>query len=185
MQDSFTMPNTIKIDHSTIRSSYQKSPSMFSDYLGWAQAKKNKEELEKTNPKNPVLNENDEDFLHKVTSTTDAEAPGDATVISDDGKEKDVSTEDQAKAVEATGSTAVPESADANASDKVDQEQGTQEEPAKAEAGDDAKTAEKTAASKRTWAAYGASFVPTVSGRGSKVRFKPYPDALDSVTNSS
>lgn len=66
----------------------------------FARAKKNREELEKTNPSDPVLKDEDEKFLERVTSSHEAppgaeDAP--TTQITDDGKEKEVSREKQAE----------------------------------------------------------------------------------------
>lgn len=62
--------------------------SSYFDYFSFTRAKKNKEALEKTNPKTPVLNDEDEQFLHKIT-TEEASAPplpNRSIVIDDDGK---------------------------------------------------------------------------------------------------
>lgn len=48
---------------------------VFADYFSWDRAKKNTERLERTNPKNPVLNESDEQFLQQVTSHDAPSAP--------------------------------------------------------------------------------------------------------------
>ncbi|KAK5169695.1 uncharacterized protein LTR77_005673 [Saxophila tyrrhenica] len=74
----------------------------------FARAKKNKEDLEKTNPQEPVLKDEDEKFLEKQISTDDAAKPqqsdeAPATQITDDGEEKEVSKE------EAGGDVVVPE----------------------------------------------------------------------------
>lgn len=78
----------------------QESPTMSSYFssLSFARAKKNQEDLQKTNPTEPVLNDEDEKFLTRVTSQ-DAqahEAAKDvpATRITDDGEEKEVPKED-------------------------------------------------------------------------------------------
>lgn len=67
----------------------------------FARAKQNQEDLEKTNPKNPVLNDEDEKFLEKQLSSGKTapeaqEAP--ATKITDDGKEQEVPQEEQQQA---------------------------------------------------------------------------------------
>lgn len=65
----------------------------------FARAKKNTEDLRKTNPQEPVLNDEDEKFLEQQISKDEArpddavkDAP--ATQITDDGQEKQVSSED-------------------------------------------------------------------------------------------
>jgi hypothetical protein len=77
----------------------------------FAKAKKNKEDLEKTNPQEPVLKDDDEKFLHTQISSDQVEqqtqdAP--AAKITDDGQEKEVSKEEQEQA---GGSVVVPETA--------------------------------------------------------------------------
>ncbi len=74
----------------------------------FARAKKNKEDLEKTNPQEPVLKDEDEKFLEKHISTDEAakaQQSDDATAtkITDDGEVKEVSKE------EAGGDVIVPE----------------------------------------------------------------------------
>ncbi|KAH0367081.1 hypothetical protein KCU65_g4824, partial [Aureobasidium melanogenum] len=65
--------------------------SSYFDVLSWTRARKNKEALEKTNPQNPVLNDDDEQFLQRITSQ-EAPAPPlptiEPTVIDDEGNEK-------------------------------------------------------------------------------------------------
>ncbi|KAG9653472.1 hypothetical protein KCU95_g17626, partial [Aureobasidium melanogenum] len=67
------------------------SMSSYFDVLSWTRARKNKEALEKTNPQNPVLNDDDEQFLQRITSQ-EAPAPPlptiEPTVIDDEGNEK-------------------------------------------------------------------------------------------------
>jgi hypothetical protein len=77
----------------------------------FAKAKKNKEDLEKTNPQEPVLKDDDEKFLHTQISSDQVEqqtqdAP--AAKITDDGQEKEASKEEQEQA---GGSVVVPETA--------------------------------------------------------------------------
>nr|OQO26539.1 hypothetical protein B0A51_08786 [Rachicladosporium sp. CCFEE 5018] len=67
----------------------------------FARAKKNTEALEKTNPTEPVLKDEDEQFLTKITSHGGPDNAGgakdvDATQITDDGKEVEVSKDDDA-----------------------------------------------------------------------------------------
>ncbi len=82
----------------TMASSYFTLPS-------FARAKKNQEELEKTNPQDPVLKDEDEKFLEKQISKDDAapQLEDSAIAITDDGEAKDVSKE------EAGGDAIVPE----------------------------------------------------------------------------
>ena len=77
----------------------------------FARAKKNRDELERSNPQDPVLKEEDERFLEKQISHSDApqqakEQP--ATEIGEDGKEKVLSPEEQ-KQPSAEDQVAVPE----------------------------------------------------------------------------
>jgi hypothetical protein len=80
----------------------------------FARAKKNTEELEKTNPTKPVLNDADEEFLTKITSQ-DAAAPEalqqEAPVqITDDGEEKKLpESEVTADAAKSPDQIALPE----------------------------------------------------------------------------
>ncbi|CAD0085255.1 unnamed protein product [Aureobasidium mustum] len=66
--------------------------SSYFDVLSWTRARKNREALEKTNPQNPVLNDDDEQFLQRITSQ-EAPAPPlptiEPTVIDDEGNEKE------------------------------------------------------------------------------------------------
>ncbi|OQO07786.1 hypothetical protein B0A48_06577 [Cryoendolithus antarcticus] len=67
----------------------------------FARAKKNTEALEKTNPTEPVLKDEDEQFLTKITSHGGPDNAGGAkdvpaTQITDDGKEVEVSKDDDA-----------------------------------------------------------------------------------------
>ena len=81
----------------------------------FARAKKNTEELEKTNPTNPVLNDADEKFLTKITSQDGAAAPEavqeEAPVqITDDGEEKQLpQSEATAEGAKSPDQIAVPE----------------------------------------------------------------------------
>ncbi|KAI7680862.1 hypothetical protein KC319_g1921 [Hortaea werneckii] len=77
----------------------------------FARAKKNRDELERSNPQDPVLKEEDERFLEKQISHSDApqqakEQP--ATEIGEDGKEKVLSPEEH-KQPGAEDQIAVPE----------------------------------------------------------------------------
>lgn len=80
----------------------------------FARAKKNTEELEKTNPTKPVLNDDDEKFLTKITSQ-EAAAPEAVQAqppvqITDDGQEKDLpKTEATADGAQSPDQIVVPE----------------------------------------------------------------------------
>ena len=86
--------------------------SSYFSSLSFARAKKNQEDLQKTNPTEPVLNDEDEKFLTKVTSS-DAPAPEaakdvPATQITDDGEEKEVPKEQLEAAGVSADQVAVP-----------------------------------------------------------------------------
>ena len=80
----------------------------------FARAKKNTEELEKTNPTKPVLNDADEEFLTKITSQ-DAAAPEAVqqeppVQITDDGEEKELpQSEATTEAAKSPDQIALPE----------------------------------------------------------------------------
>lgn len=89
----------------------------------FARAKKNREELEKTNPSDPVLKDEDEKFLERVTSSHEAptgteDAP--TTQIADDGKEKELPNQDQSPLGEAQDQVAVPETKPETTSDNTE-----------------------------------------------------------------
>lgn len=87
--------------------------SSYISYLtpaSWTRAQKNKADLEATNPTNPVLNDEDERFLERITS---AEGPApplperkvqnlEPTVITESGEEKPASAEEQEEAAAKT-----------------------------------------------------------------------------------
>lgn len=77
----------------------------------FARAKKNQEELQKSNPQNPVLKDEDEKFLERQISTDEA-ARGAAdlpvTKIADDGEEKPASKSEQEAAGNAADQVVVP-----------------------------------------------------------------------------
>jgi hypothetical protein len=98
----------------------------------FARAKKNTEELEKTNPTKPVLNDADEKFLTKIASQDNAapEAVQDQTPvqITDDGQEKELPKSDAAAAgAKSPDQIAVPatqpEEAAVGAEEKKDEDQ--------------------------------------------------------------
>ncbi|KAM0721247.1 hypothetical protein Q7P37_003535 [Cladosporium fusiforme] len=95
----------------------------------FARAKKNREDLEKTNPTNPVLNDADEKFLTKITSQ-DAEAPeavkdAQPVQITDDGEEKQLpSTEASAEGVRSPDQIALPETQPEEVDTEKNVEQG-------------------------------------------------------------
>merc|ERR1711977_542632 len=103
---SFLSPNST-ISHLPILS---KMSSYFS-LPSFARAKKNRDELERSNPQNPVLKEEDERFLEKQISHSDAPQQAKdqpATEIGEDGNEKVLSPEEQ-KQPSAKDQVAVPE----------------------------------------------------------------------------
>ena len=81
----------------------------------FARAKKNTEELEKTNPTKPVLNDADEQFLTKITSQDAVAAPEAVqqeppVQITDDGEEKELpQSEVSAEAAKSPDQIALPE----------------------------------------------------------------------------
>jgi len=86
-------------------SSYFSMPS-------FARAKKNKEDLEKTNPQNPVLKDGDEEFLNKQIETKEPRPEVEnvpATKITEDGEEKEVSKSDQEQGSTSADQVVVPE----------------------------------------------------------------------------
>lgn len=75
-------------------------------------AKKNKEDLEKTNPQKPVLKDEDEQFFDKEMrsgSVSEAAKEQPAVKITDDGEEKPLSAEEREKAVTSEDQTIIPE----------------------------------------------------------------------------
>ncbi|KAK5201432.1 hypothetical protein LTR16_002698, partial [Cryomyces antarcticus] len=117
---------------------------------------KNKEALEKTNPQTPVLKYEDEQFLSKITSKEAAPSlPSRPTIISGDGKEKEVKSEDL-PAEAAAGATQVPlpeTSADEGSKEEIrtegeEQVQRESNEENKAEAQAEAQDSDKTPQSK-------------------------------------
>merc|ERR1712087_700355 len=98
--------------HSTI--SHLPILSKMSSYFSlpsFARAKKNRDELERSNPQDPVLKEEDERFLEKQISHSDAPQQAKAqpaTQIGEDGNEKVLSPEEQ-KQPDAEDQVAVPE----------------------------------------------------------------------------
>lgn len=78
----------------------------------FARAKKNKEDLEKTNPQNPVLKDEDEKFLNKqIESEQAASKTKDAppTIITESGKEQEISQEEHEHIATSPDQVAVPE----------------------------------------------------------------------------
>lgn len=99
-----------------------KASSAFFDYFSWARAKKNTEELEKTNPQNPVLNQQDEDFLERITSKEAPPAPLPPSVIKDNGEEVDTDSKETEKAAEAAGTIALPATPSEEATKTLEQD---------------------------------------------------------------
>ena len=90
----------------------------------FARAKKNKEDLEKKNPQEPVLNDEDEKFLEKQLGSDEvAQQSRDipAAKITDNGEEKEATKEEQEQA---GGSVVVPET---NPESTAETGDGTQE----------------------------------------------------------
>jgi len=85
---------------------YKATTSYVFDNLSWLTAKKNKEELAKKNPQNPVLDQSDEEFLHRVASKEAPIAPLPPTVIKEDGTEEEASQQ----AADNAGTVALPQS---------------------------------------------------------------------------
>lgn len=78
----------------------------------FARAKKNTQDLEKTNPQNPVLNDEDEKFLNKQIESGEAatETKDEPTSkITESGEEKEASTEEKEQAGASADQVAVPE----------------------------------------------------------------------------
>ncbi|OTA38510.1 hypothetical protein BTJ68_01699 [Hortaea werneckii EXF-2000] len=110
------MPTQASRSFLSLNSTISELPSLstMSSYFSlpsFARAKKNRDELERSNPQNPVLKEEDERFLEKQISHSDApqqakEQP--ATEIGEDGNEKVLSSEEQ-KQPGAEDQVAVPE----------------------------------------------------------------------------
>ena len=117
----------------------------------FARAKKNREDLEKTNPQEPVLKDEDEKFLNSQISSKEAAKQGEevpATKIADSGEEKKVSTEEQEKVGD---SVVVPETQPAESGDgaqdgeaKVDSGDGAQEGESKLESSGDTQEEEQS-----------------------------------------
>lgn len=178
------------------------------DYFSFARAKKNKADLEKTNPKTPVLNDEDEQFLQRITTEESAAPPLPPTVISDAGEEKQVESEEQAKEAETAGTVALPtspapedtkpgeqEPSSTETTKEVETTTSAQDEPKEVQ-GSGLTAEEKTEDTpkdglpqqpKKTWASYVPSMpslpavsVPTWS---TKVRFD-FRDSLSQCTNS-
>ena len=99
----------------------------------FARAKKNKEDLEKTNPQEPVLKDEDEKFLNRqITSDEAAKVKEDApaSTVTDDGEEKEASKEGQEHAGE---SAVMPET-----QPDVGEEKGVATEAQEGQAGENA-----------------------------------------------
>jgi len=103
---SFLLSATLHItQHLVIMSSYFSLPS-------FARAKQNQENLEKTNPQNPVLKDGDEHFLNQQIES-DKSAPegkdAPATMITEEGEEKEVPQESQEQTAAGADQVVVPE----------------------------------------------------------------------------
>lgn len=145
----------------------------------FAKAKKTQEELQKSNPQNPVLKDEDEKFLERQLSTDEAtkgaeEIP--VTKIADDGKEKPASQSEQDAASNAQDPVLIPETqpedtSEAAAESKKDRKEKSFELPSQEEAeaatrswNAQANVEDKSDATseKRTW----ASYLPTSLQKG-------------------
>lgn len=94
----------------------------------FSRAKKNKEDLEKTNPQEPVLKDDDEKFLNSQISSDQVENQGQnvpAAKVTDAGEEKEATNEEREQA---GGSVVVPETMP-DAGDGMNETQEQQEEP--------------------------------------------------------
>ena len=94
-------------------------------------AKKNKEDLEKTNPQQPVLKDEDEKFFDKeMRSNSTIEAAKEAPVvkITDDGEEKTVTSEEREKAGVDADQTIIPDTRPLGDTDTAVTEDGAFEE---------------------------------------------------------
>ncbi|PNS15778.1 hypothetical protein CAC42_4230 [Sphaceloma murrayae] len=120
---------------------------MVFDYFSFARAKKNTEELEKKNPQNPVLKDEDEQFLQRVASQDVPEAPLPPSIIKDDGTESLAQSQSLKEAAEAAGTVALPSGSEAENTD-LSKGQEIKED-----------AADQITSPKRTW----ASYVPSVS----------------------
>lgn len=114
---------------------------VFADYFSWNRAKHNTEELKKKNPQDPVLNEQDEQFLHRITSNDEREPPLPPL------PERPAVTQQDADATKDAENAALPD-------DAARPETNEQQAP-------DGTTPEPVNASKRTWGSYVPS-VPSV-----------------------
>lgn len=152
--------------------------SSYFNIASYARAKKNKDDLEKTQPQKPVLKDEDEKFLERVASSESASNPVEGsevpTKISDDGEEKvaaekDVASDapDQAVIPEtrppASDASSRPTSRDKKGKDRKSFDLPSQEEAEAATRGwsDQVKLDDdngSAGAEKRTW----ASFLPSI-----------------------
>ncbi|KAF2154135.1 hypothetical protein K461DRAFT_277231 [Myriangium duriaei CBS 260.36] len=107
---------------------------MVFDYFAFARAKKNQEALEKTNPQNPVLKQEDQDFLDKVASHDASAPPLPPAVIQEDGTVQEAQTGGLKEAAQAANTIALPDAPEAEIAELA--------------------TAEQAKSQKRTWASY-------------------------------
>ena len=105
---SFCLPSSSKFRATIVlamASSYFTVPS-------FNRAKKNKEDLEKTNPQEPVLKDEDEKFFDKemrTGSTSEGSKEVPATKITDDGEEKPLTPEEKEEAIASEDQTVIPD----------------------------------------------------------------------------
>lgn len=160
---------------------------MVFDYFSFARAKKNKEDLEKTNPQNPVLKDEDEQFLHRVASQDVPAAPFPPSIIKDDGTEQLAQSQDLKEAGEAAGTVALPAVSETENADLVKGPEATDgaadqtkpSEGAETTESNDSK-ADQAKSPKRTWASYVPS-VPSVTGWRSKAAEKAPEPVKDKI----
>lgn len=116
----------------------------------FARAKQNKEDLEKKNPQNPVLKDEDEQFLQKQIShdpASEAAQNVPSSKITESGEEKEVSKEETEQAGTGADQVAVPEvkpDAGAQASEDGDEPSKQNEDDAAAEPKQEEPTPEST-----------------------------------------
>lgn len=138
----------------------------------YARAKKNKDDLEKTNPQEPVLKDEDEKFLERqMSQDTAAEhaKSGETTKITDAGEEKPATEEEKKAASE--GDNVVPETqpespASPGAKEKRKKNKGfelpSQEDAEAATRGwNDQYEKDNPSSEKKTWASYLPSIRPS------------------------
>lgn len=171
----------------------------------WSRAKKNKEDLEKTNPTQPVLKDEDEEFLTRITSEEGPapplpeRLPAPKSVITDEGEEKELHDADvagQAKAQDEVKESIVvpavsPATAEAkDAKDAKDGEAAEDKEEAKDDVGvskEEAQDGEKKddqndddSDMKKSWASYLPS-MPSLKKKKDAASVEQEPESNDAA----